>query len=235
MGKPLRTKTRNWIQPVVLVVILFFCFRVSVTGEQTQKVNLNKLTNELQKTTEDPDEMTLVWWIPEEFWMITFEQDLTVTQAEAEEIISVFRHYTVLAIVDGKIGTFGGVTYKSEEDIRSNIHIADSKGNLYSPLRYDRIDSDTRSILSVMKPILANILGPIGENMHFYLFPAKDKSDNKIADVKKEGSFFVKLGEREFRWRLPLGSLLPPKICPACGEELNGAYKYCPWDGTRLE
>ena len=53
-------------------------------------------------------------------------------------------------------------------------------------------------------------------------------------DAKKEGFFLVELGENEFRWRLPLSSLLPLTICPTCGEELSGAYKFCPWDGTKL-
>jgi hypothetical protein len=44
----------------------------------------------------------------------------------------------------------------------------------------------------------------------------------------------VKMGEKEFHWRLPLGSLLPPKICPKCGETFSGAYKFCPWDGSTL-
>lgn len=86
----------------------------------------------------------------------------------------------------------------------------------------------------MMKPLFANMLGPMGQNMVFFLFPSNNKEGQKIADSKKEGSFSVEMGEREFRWRLPLGSLLPPKICPTCGEKLSGAYKFCPWDGTKL-
>jgi len=87
----------------------------------------------------------------------------------------------------------------------------------------------------MIKPVIANTLGPLGQNMHFLLFPAKDKNGQNIAEAKKEGAFSVKLGEREFKWRLPLGSLLPPKICPKCGEKLSGAYNYCPYDGTPLK
>jgi len=87
----------------------------------------------------------------------------------------------------------------------------------------------------MIKPVIVNTLGPLGQNMHFFLFPAKNKSGRNIADAKKGGVFSVRLGEREFKWRLPLGSLLPPKICPRCGEKLSGAYKYCPYDGTPLK
>jgi len=36
------------------------------------------------------------------------------------------------------------------------------------------------------------------------------------------------------RWRTPLGSLLPLKICPKDGEGMNGAWNFCPWDGEKL-
>jgi len=78
------------------------------------------------------------------------------------------------------------------------------------------------------------MLGPTGQNTHFFLFPAKNEKGQKIAEAKKEGTFSVELNEREFSWRLPLSSLLPPKICPTCGEKLSGAYKFCPWDGSKL-
>ena len=64
----------------------------------------------------------------------------------------------------------------------------------------------------MMKPIFVNMLGPMGQNMHFFLFPAKDKSGNLIADAKNEGSFTVKLADRPFKWRLPLGSILPRRF-----------------------
>jgi len=56
----------------------------------------------------------------------------------------------------------------------------------------------------------------------------------RIADAKEEGSFAVLIGEKKYRWKLPLGSLLPPKTCAECGEELSGAFKFCPYEGTKL-
>ena len=42
------------------------------------------------------------------------------------------------------------------------------------------------------------------------------------------------LGRREHVENI-LGSLLPDETCPKCGEVLPGNYKFCPYDGTRLE
>jgi hypothetical protein len=152
------------------------------------------------------------------------------------EIVSkVLRPYMIIVAIDGKIGNFGGVTYKPEPTIRNSIQVIDNQGNSYRPLSNEEIDADTKNFLSMMQPVLANMLGPMGQNMHFYLFPPKNKAGQDIASAKKEGAFSLILDKRQFNWRLPLGSLLAPKICPVDGEKLSGAWKFCPWHGAELK
>jgi hypothetical protein len=140
----------------------------------------------------------------------------------------------MVAIVEGKTDTVGAVTYKSEAEIRAKLRLVDNQGNAYIPLVEDGVNISTRSFLAMMKPVLANILGPMGQNMYFFVFIAKDNNGLEIANPKKYGSFTVKLGDKDFKWTLPLSSLVTEKICPACKQKLNGTYKYCPWDGSPL-
>ena len=217
---------------VALTLLLFGW--ISTGLPQENKINLNTLTQETQKMSERADEMTLIWWIPEEFWRVSFEQDPSITSEQTEEFIKVLRPYTIVVAVDGEMGSFGGITYESEQTIRSLIRVIDNDGSTYRPLSGNSIDADCENFLAMMKPVFVNMLGPMGENMHFFLFPAENKKGKKIADAGSEGNFSVELGQKNFKWRLPLGSLLLPKACPTCKEKLNGAYKFCPWDGTRL-
>ncbi|NOZ68372.1 MAG: hypothetical protein GXP46_03825 [Deferribacteres bacterium] len=203
--------------------------------KEAKKVNLNALMQEIQKTSEKPDEVTIIWWLPEEFWRVNFAQRATMTEAQIERVLGVLRHYMIIMVIDGKIGPLGGVTYKSEETIRNSIQLIDSQGVHYRPLSSDEIDADTKNFLSMFRPVLSNILGPMGQNMQFFIFPSKNKNRQDIADAKREGAFSVKLGKKEFKWRLPLGSLLPEKTCPVDGEKLNGAWKFCPWHGVELK
>ncbi len=219
----------------LVVSALFLSLGIKFVFAQENKVDINALIQETQKRSDKPGEMTFVWWIPEEYWQASFSQNPNMTPDQIEEFLKVFRPYTLIAVVDGTLGTYGTVTYKTETEIRSKIRIVDSQGNIYLPLSETEVGADTKSFLAMMKPMLANVLGPIGQNMYFFLFPAQNKDGQGIAEAKKEGVFLVKLGEREFRWKLPLGSLLPPKICPTCKEKVSGSYKYCPWDGTKLE
>jgi hypothetical protein len=126
------------------------------------------------------------------------------------------------------------VTYKSEDTVRETIQLIDSQGAVYRPLGKEKIDADIRNLLVMMKPMLSNMMGQMGANMNFIVFPSKSAAGQKIADARREGSFAVKLSDSKFEWKLPLGAVLPAKICPVDGERLNGAWKFCPWHGDKL-
>ena len=219
----------------VFMVALLFLASMSSSFAKDRKVDINFLIQETQKLEQLPDEMTLIWWIPEDFWRVSFEQNPNITEAQIEEFLRVIRAYVVVVIVNGNIGSMGGVTYTPESTIRNSIVLIDSQMNRYRPLHIEAVDADMKNFLLMMKPVLANMLGPMGQNMHFYLFPPKNKAGQRIADPKKEGTFAVRFDKKEFRWRLPLGSLMAPKICPIDGEKLSGAWKYCPWHGVELK
>lgn len=219
----------------VLIGMFFICGWMNFSFAQDEEIDINALIMETQKMSHEPDEMSLVWWIPEEFWQVSFAQDPSSTEADVQEFLATISPYMIIAVVDGKVGAFGGITYNPESEIRASVQIKDNEGVYYQPLSEYEVDADVKNLLSMMKPVLANALGPMGQNLHFIVFPAKGKNGQNIDDAKSEGTFSVKLGEIEYKWRLPLSSLLPPKICPTCGEKLSGAYKFCPWDGTRLK
>ncbi len=214
------------------VVVLLFPMGTLLA--QDLKVDINALTQETQRMARKSDELSLAWWIPEEFWRASFSESPEITAAQAEEFLKVLRPYFVLVIVDGTIGTMGGVTYKSEASVRENTQLVDSAGARYRPLGEDQIGPDTRNLLQMLKPVLSNMLGPLGQNMHFLLFNAKNNKGTMIAEARKEGSFTVRSGSNEYKWRLPLGSLIPQKTCPVDGEKMNGAWIYCPWHGVKL-
>ncbi|MBW1792703.1 MAG: hypothetical protein JRJ14_10715 [Deltaproteobacteria bacterium] len=219
----------------IMMAVLILAGNPTVGLAGSHEIDINALTQETQKMSQEMDDMTFVWWIPEEFWRVSFENEPAISQAETEEFLETLRPYTIVVVVDCMMGTFGGVTYKPERDIRNSLKFVDHRGNSYSPYGLSQVDADTKNFLDMMKPIFVNMLGPMGQNMHFFLFPAKDKSGNLIADAKSEGSFTVKLAERSFKWRLPLGSILPQKVCPVDGERMSGAWKYCPWHGVELK
>lgn len=235
----MRTTEKSTPRRALALAALMSCLCAGTAAAQTApaqagRVDVNALTEETQKMHPGADRLVLAWWLPEEFWQATIAADPTTTKAQAELFMGMIRRYAMFVVVDGKIGSFGGVTYKSEESIRGTIQVTDVHGGVHRPIAADRVDPDAKMLMSLMKPILSNMIGKMGENMHFVLFPAKDSAGRKIADATREGTLSLRLGADVYKWRLPLGSLLPTKSCPVDGERLSGAWKFCPWHGERL-
>jgi hypothetical protein len=234
MNRKNTTNMLSWKQNIFILLVLLFG-SINLALAQDSKIDISSLVNETQKQNTSNDKMELVWWIPEEFWRASFEKDPDFSVKKIEAFLKILRPYTLVLGVDGVMGEMGGITYATQESIQSNIQIVDAEGTHYRPLNDDKIDADTKNFLAMMKPILANMLGPMGQNMHFFLFPSTDKKGSAIANAKSEGTFTVLLDKSEYKWRLPLGSVFPPKTCPVDGEKLSGAWKYCPWHGVELK
>ena len=201
---------------------------------QDKKTDLTALMHETQKTLNQEHTLSLIWWIPEEFWQISFEKSPGMAANQKERALEVLRPYILVGVVNGDIGPFGAVTYEDEKTTRERFKLVDRDGAVYQPLPETDVSPDLQNFLAGMKPMLANMLGPMGKNFNFFVFPAKSKKGQAIANARQEGSFSVRLGETRINWRLPLGSLLPERVCSRCSERLSGAFKFCPYDGTDL-
>jgi hypothetical protein len=186
------------------------------------------LIHETQRLPQKPGEVTMVWWIPEAFWSASFRQSKNVTPVQAEELLKAVRPYTIFAVFNGTVGAFGGITFKSEDQIRASLRLVDAQGTSYPPRTNDELSADIKNMLMMMKPILANMLGSLGQNMHFFVFPGATQAGARIANAKEKGRFKVKLEEREFAWRLPIDALLPSKVCTGCNEQCKGSLELLP-------
>jgi hypothetical protein len=199
------------------------------------KVDLAQLIRETQQQSGEPRNLAFVWWIPVEFWEVSLTANGALTPQQIERFSKVVGAYFIVAAVDGTIGPMGGADFISEPDLRAKIKLVDSKGRSYVPIADEKISSDMRNLTQVMRPMFTNLMGPLGANIRFFMFPTRDAEGREIANPRAAGSFDVMLGERRFHWRLPLGSLVEAKVCPEDGEVLNGAWSYCPWHGTKLK
>jgi len=199
------------------------------------KPDLQSLIRETQQMSQVPHEMGLIWWIPPQFWRASLEASGKMSPEQVNDFLKTIKPYTVVAVVKGQIGSFGGVTYEDEATLRAKLVLIDHDQVEYKPLEDADVSADMQNFMSMMKPVFANMLGAMGKNLDIFVFPANGKNGQAIADAQKDGQFSVGLGEEKFRWRLPIGALLAPKICPKCGEKLSGAYKFCPFDGTPLD
>ena len=225
-------------QAGVLAVIALLASSSAVRGQE----DLAAIARETMKTATSQHGGTLLWWVPQEYWHVSLdkfnaEQHLTAEQmAQVAAMFKPLLSYTIIAVVDAS-GEPGNFVYTPESAVRAALRLIDSEGRSYRPLAEEAIAPETRNVLKRLQPILTRVfaeLGPFGQNMKLYFFPLNNQAGRRIADAKADGSFTVELGKHTFKWRTPVGALLPPKRCPVDGEAVNGAWKFCPWHGVKL-
>jgi hypothetical protein len=232
-------KIRHLVRQASVLAILALLSSSSVVRGQE---DLGAIAKETMKMVTSEHGLTLVWWFPREYWQVMLtrfaaESHLTAEQtAQVAAVIKPLLAYTIVAVVDasGKPGSF---VYTPEPAVRAALRVVDGKGHSYRPLAEADIAPETRNVLKRMQPILASVfteIGALGENIKLYFFPLNDQAGRPIADAKADSSFTVELGNQTFKWRTPVGALMPPKRCPVDGEEVNGAWKFCPWHGVKL-
>ncbi len=200
----------------------------------TAQVDVAALSQETQRVAQGPNAMTMAWWMPEDFWAVTFAASPKAKAGEAEAALKAIRRYTVVAVLDGTPGASGAVSYRSGDELRQIMRLTDAWGNSYAPIAENEVDPAMKAMIQTMKPSLASTLGPLGQNLHFFLFPARNDAGDPIADARARGRFSVAVGKTELKWRLPVDALLPAKSCDECKQECKGSWKYCPWCGTKL-
>lgn len=216
--------------PIILLLALTCASRAA----QRPQEQLNAIVRDTQKQGTRSGRLTLVWWIPPEFWRVAFAASASVPMDKAEELISSIRDVNVFAVFDAKVSAFGASDFTSPIDLQKSITLTDHQGTPIPLIPETKQSGATKNMISMLKPLMANMLGEFGKNITFLVFEGKGKGGTRWLDPLKPGSFTVTLNAEEFRWRLPLGSLLPDKKCPKCSETFPGNYAFCPFDATPL-
>ena len=217
----------------------FFCLLLVVVSlrpalaEDSSKVTA--LIKETQKLTTDSTSLVLAWWIPRQYWEESTKNNPAINDILKSDLLKSVQDYTVIGVVDAKKEGLGGLSFVPVDEILKTATLTDSAGKTVLPIAESDLNSSVQNLLSTMKPLFANLMGRIGQNMFFLVFPGKDGEGNKVADPLGEGHLVFSENGHSFSWRLPLASLLPEKVCPKCGEHLPGSYKFCPYDGTKLQ
>jgi hypothetical protein len=186
--------------------------------------------------TQKGSDNTFIWWLPQEYWK-TSAEIFTASSKETAALMEIyseyFRPYIVMLVAHAEPTSSGKPQFFSESDILSNIRLIDKHGYSHFPLTKKQINPTFLKFLKELKPNFTESLGTFGKHMTFIVFAAEDKNE-LVVDTSKETQFKIKLNREEFLWRLPFESLIPTQVCPTCHQNLNGKFKFCPWDGTNL-
>ena len=178
----------------------------------------------------------MFWWIPTEFWEISWKKQ-GHSREEAHEKSLPLRKYNLFLIAAGTTDP-GNVKWRTEDEIRKATLLFDLNGNIYRPIA--AVPLDIQMLVDTLKSELKLMMGRMGENSYLLLFPTMVSDGGPSADPRKPSEISMQVRNLMgpstdiYAWRLPLSSLSPPKYCPVGKEQLEPSWKYCPWHGIKL-
>lgn len=209
-------------------LLLALCCPMSASA-----VNIQDLIQETQRLNQEANTMTLVWWVPSAFWEESMRSNRSLSDEQVADFVAILDEYSTFIVIRAKIGVMGSFTFADRDELADNLKFVVGDAEL-APLAMADLNGDARNFFTVMKPMMTQMLGQMGEGMEFFVYPNRIAGE-VLLDPRQEGHFAFTAYENEFDWRLPLGSLLPPATDPATGETFPGNYRYNPFTGSKLD
>lgn len=222
-----------WTISVAAIVAGCLAAPTARAQDRTTAETLESLNQETRQQLNGAGVADFVWWLPTDWWRLTLGGNETVPATFLRRTETALAEYTLVLIAHGNAGP-DSLTWADESALRAEVSLIDRQGLEYPPIVTEQVSADARAAVDAIRPSFATLLGPAGRNFHFFFFPATTETGTAIADPRLPGEFTIRVVEERYTWRLPLGSLLPEKVCPRDGERLNGAWLFCPWHGDRL-
>jgi hypothetical protein len=219
----------------IIISAILFIICANTFSQFTKKVDLTEYIREIQIWNKQENNMTLTFWIPSSYWRIALEDSPQVAPELINQIEKAFEDLMVVCALDLDINLDGTMTYTKEQDLRKSILILDSIGNSHFPLTDAQLSPEALAFSEAISPMFAQMLGQMGQGMHFYFFKIKDSNGANVINEYQKGRFTIKHSGKEFEYLLPLVTLLPSKKCPIDGAEMKGNWNFCPIHGVKLE
>jgi hypothetical protein len=195
--------------------------------------DMAKLTMETRQITQGTDQTsTMVWWLTHAFWDTSLTANTAVTPAVRTQLMAALDEYLVFAVARVKPGASGAMEGRPSTELLENAKL-EVNGKAIAAVAPAAVKPNAQAVLSSFKPALAGALGPIGAGMEFILYPNK-QGTAKLVDELQAGQVSFALYEQTYKWRLPLGSLLPGKLDPKTNEDFPGNYQFNPYTGDKL-
>ena len=224
----------SWSISVAAVLVIGWLSTPAAAGqERATAETLEALNQETRQQLNGAGVADFVWWLPTDWWRLTLSGNETIPAEFLQRTEAALAQYTLVLIAHGDAGP-GNLTWADETALRAEVSLIDERGQAHPPIVTEEVTADARAAVDAIRPSFATLLGPAGRNFHFFFFPATNDAGTAIADPRVPGEISVRVVDERYRWRLPLGSLLPQKRCPVDGERLNGGWQFCPWHGDRL-
>lgn len=226
----------------IAVLALFSFESFALEKKDISDVSISDIVTDIQAQAEGAGDnhLSLVWWVPYEYWLSVFSREDTVPDAIKNEMLDVLKKYMVVGVVQADISPIGSFDFYSKDTVMSGLSVFyranDKKEISLSPEK--DVSGEMTLIMEQISPILKGAMGNMGANFHFFVYRDVNKDGERLIDPYKNGKVRVNLKNRESKklsvgFEAPLNSLFVPRLCPN-GKEAHVSWSYCPWSGKKL-
>jgi hypothetical protein len=191
-----------------------------------------EILRDTQRTTQANGDITMVMWMPQQFWEESMKGNPALTAEGRAQVLAPLAEYALFGVMRAKVGVTGISDVQPKAELLKNLKL-EVNGRVVQPLAPESISPGAQVLLSTLKPAMTAMGGAALQGMEFVVFPAK--ADGKpLIDALQPGTLQVSLYDQTYRFRTPLGSLLPVKVDAKTGEEFPGNYSFNPFTGDKL-
>jgi len=206
--------------------------------KQPKDVDVSAMTSETQRTSYAGG-VHLAWWIPPEYWEASLSRDGNVTDAARKQVLDTLRGYSMIAVVQAEVGALGNFTFYERDAVIKGMKLEFSNGKDWTAIApLSEVPERLAPLLKVLGPILSSAMGPMGQNMNFFVLDDQKKGGRLISPYEA-GALRISLSDNKgnrldpFLIEFPLDSLYVPRRCPN-GKPAHVSWVVCPWDGSKL-
>jgi hypothetical protein len=231
----MRFSFRSLAAPLAVLALLPAAAWAQRAPLPLKDIRLDQLAQDTQRTNIGDDVIELVWVVPSLYWQVSATQQQDLGEGDRKRFLAQLDDYLLVATVRGKVGIMGIDEFAGPDALLQDLRIIDAAGTPHAPLAPARIPPQLKNLLSVLRPVMANMIGPMGDNMHFAVFNARDAKGKPLFDPLADGRLQVRTADNTYPFRTPLGSVLPPQHDPKTGESFPGDYHYNPYTGGALQ
>lgn len=230
-----------WKSLLAATLVIFVSVVLSAAErKQPDQVDTNKLLKEIATASIDKENISVVEWMPREFWEVVLAKDPTTDQHSIDQVMQTLGSNAIVAIVQADVGMFGTYTYYPRYKVEGNtrMYYVDALSMRHDLVPIDPPNADFAMMLEVFKPIFKSALGSLGENLHLFVVADTAEDGHRIMDPYVEGQMVFELGvtgggQISLEISAPLDALYIPRKCPN-GRDAHVSWKYCPWTGEKL-
>ncbi len=219
--------------------------RVSRSGEGGEEIRTDAgtdLESETRKEFTTDGALTMVWWIPPEFFELAIDSSALDADGGVREFLHrAARACTIVAIVDARPppdarapASSDAPRFRSAEEIRRTLKLVAPDGTESAPLAGDAAILRAAPIVEALARELLRVPDSARKQVRFFYFPTADASGAPRFTARSGGDLTLLYDGARLQWHLPLSSVVPDQRCPKCQESVRGGFRFCPWDGTKL-